>query len=160
VVAPAAVAHRVLLVEDDNDIRELMTAALEVMGYVVIAAADGQDGLDKLTTSNPLPSLILLDMMMPAMDGQTFRTLQRQNPAVAHIAVVLVSAYPDLASVALEMGALAYVQKPADVQEVLGIVEAHCAALDARAHPIVAAVTSAAAAVDGPASASEEPETS
>lgn len=154
-------SHRVLVVDDDHDIRELTVAALEVAGYLVISAADGQEGLDLLASASPLPSLILLDMMMPAMNGQTFRNLQKQNPAVAHVAVVVVSAYPDLARLAQEMGAIAYVEKPADLRELLQIVKAHCDALDAREHPVLGLEEAHdGAGADAAPSPSDDPEPS
>jgi CheY-like chemotaxis protein len=63
-------AHRVLVVEDDLEIRESMMEILEEHGYEPVGAENGLEALDKLRSSGPLPCLILLDLMMPRMDGR------------------------------------------------------------------------------------------
>jgi CheY-like chemotaxis protein len=81
------IARSVLVVDDDADIREVMQTILESEGYVVLLAADGEDALAMLRTG-VRPSLILLDMMMPHMNGLEFRAAQLQDPELAALPVV------------------------------------------------------------------------
>ena len=85
-----ASAGRVLVVEDDDDIRSLLAELLEEEGYEVVSAADGRQGLDR-AHERP-PDLILLDLMMPVMNGWEFREEQKRDPAIAGVPVVVVSA--------------------------------------------------------------------
>jgi len=88
-VDPADV--RLLLVEDDEDIRESLTAALEERGYPVEVAENGLEALDKLR-SGCRPAVILLDLMLPVMDGWAFRSELLQDPELAGIPVIVLSA--------------------------------------------------------------------
>jgi CheY-like chemotaxis protein len=88
--APAT-EKTLLLVEDDADIRELLSDALRDQGYEVVGAGNGSGALGHLR-SGLRPSLILLDLMMPVMNGWEFRERQRQDPSLADIPVLLLSA--------------------------------------------------------------------
>ena len=83
-------AGRVLVVDDDPDIRSFVTLALAMEGYAVREAEDGRDALAVLSAWRP--DLILLDLMMPGMDGRAFRERQRSAPELAAIPVVMMSA--------------------------------------------------------------------
>jgi CheY-like chemotaxis protein len=85
-------AHNVLVVEDDDDTRELLREALEAHGYAVACAANGDQALEHLRASSPLPDVILLDLMMPVMNGWQFRSAQRRDQALASIPVVVITA--------------------------------------------------------------------
>ena len=87
--APRA-SEQVLIVEDDDATRELLRRLLTARGHAVTEAADGQAALDAVSTS--APSLILLDLMLPKMDGFSFLKELRQNPAWEHIPVIVVTA--------------------------------------------------------------------
>ena len=87
-------ACRVLIVEDEPDLREMMDQLLTLEGFDTETATDGADALGKLQGMAPRPNLILLDMMMPRMDGWTFVARQIKNPAIAGIPVVVLSAAP------------------------------------------------------------------
>ncbi|HXW07522.1 MAG TPA: response regulator [Vicinamibacterales bacterium] len=113
----------VLLVEDNEDVREMMSVALELAGIRVIAAANGRDALHVLETGTEL-CLILLDLMMPVMDGWQFRAILSKDPRRAQIPIVVVSAMT--AEMALRMGATAYLPKPVDLDRLLEIVSSHC----------------------------------
>src|SRR6187549_1262395 len=82
----------ILVVEDDTDIRESLVEVLEDEGFGVRAAADGRQALDVLRAERPLPDLILLDLMMPVMNGFQFREQQLSDAAFAGIPVVVVTA--------------------------------------------------------------------
>jgi CheY-like chemotaxis protein len=81
----------ILLVDDDQQVRELLAIALELEGYRVEQAVDGVDALLALRTG-PAPAAIVLDLEMPTMPGPEFRALQLADPALARIPVVVLSA--------------------------------------------------------------------
>src|SRR5436190_11973335 len=111
----------ILVVDDDSDLRESLALLLALKGYDVITACDGHDALRALH-GGPRPCLILLDLMMPDMDGFQFRRAQLEDPGLAKIPVVLCSGHPTAAHVAEQLGALACFEKPFDIQSLLGIV--------------------------------------
>jgi CheY-like chemotaxis protein len=81
----------ILVVDDDADVRQVLDLALGLEGFQVVTAADGREALEKLEAADPPVSLILLDLMMPVMDGWEFRRRQRGTPA-ADVPVVVLSA--------------------------------------------------------------------
>ena len=83
--------RRVLIVEDDLDTREMLARFLEIAGYQVVLAANGVEAL-KVLRGGAVASVILLDLMMPVMDGWQFRDEQRRDPSMSHIPVVVVTA--------------------------------------------------------------------
>jgi CheY-like chemotaxis protein len=85
---------RVLVIEDDRSIREAVAEVLAAEGYVVSEAANGLEGLRE--AREHLPSLIVLDLMMPTMNGWQFREAQKQDPSLADIPVIVVSAYCEM----------------------------------------------------------------
>ena len=86
-------SHTVLVVEDDLDIRQALMEILDEHGFAALGARDGAEALDLLSRATELPCLILLDLMMPVMDGASFREAQRKDPRLASIPVVVLSAY-------------------------------------------------------------------
>jgi len=104
--------RRILLVEDDHDIRTSMEGLLRDEGYDVAACEDGRDALARLASVAAPPDLIILDLMMPVMDGWQFRISQRGDPALAQIPVIVMSA--DVSSKAAAVDAAAYLTKPFD----------------------------------------------
>jgi CheY-like chemotaxis protein len=116
----------VLIVEDDFDIREVLTEVLKDEGYSVMGAANGREALDLLASAESLPSLILLDLMMPVMSGWQFVAEQRQIPAYAAIPVVVVSADGNLQQKAGTLGASGFLRKPIEIESLLGVVARYC----------------------------------
>lgn len=116
-----------LIVDDNSDIRDAIVALLESEGYPATGVADGAAALDYLDRADVPPSLIVLDLMMPTMDGVEFRERQLLDGRFAHIPVVIVSAYARQ-SAAASLGPVAYVPKPLDVEKLLAVVRANCAA--------------------------------
>jgi CheY-like chemotaxis protein len=110
---------RVLIVEDDRDIRESLALVLEGEGYDVACASDGREGL--LEARRDHPDLILLDLMMPNMDGWQFRDEQKRDAAIRDIPVVVVSAFGRRP----EIDAAAYIPKPCTLDDVLDAVVRH-----------------------------------
>lgn len=112
----------ILLAEDDDDLREAMLDTLQDAGYRVAAVANGQEALDWLHDAERLPSLILLDLMMPVMDGWQFREAQSKDTKVSLVPVVVLSAmgsHPTIDSVE-------YLKKPTKVAPLLALVERYC----------------------------------
>jgi CheY-like chemotaxis protein len=113
---------RILIVDDDNDIREIIAVVLAAEGHEVAAAADGASALDELQRP-PRPSLILLDMMMPRLDGEGFMKALRSDPNLADIPVVILTAHPAGRAKAFELGAAGCLRKPVELGDLLAVVD-------------------------------------
>jgi two-component system NtrC family sensor kinase len=111
------IARRVLVIEDDSAIRTAVCELLEEEGFEVSTCEQGQAALQTLRDGRPLPDLIILDLMMPVMDGWDFRVKQRTDPALADIPVVAISA--DGSPKARAIHADAYLSKPFSAEELL-----------------------------------------
>ena len=103
--------HRILVVDDDVDLRETIIDVLRDAGFDAVGAANGADALQCLALLDPLPCMIFLDLMMPVMDGSGFRQQQLADPNLAAIPVVAISAYRDVAEQAKALG-LPHLAKP------------------------------------------------
>lgn len=114
----------VLLVDDDFDLRETLADILSDEGYAVAGAADGLEALEWLR-ANPAPRLVLLDMMMPRCDGAEFRERQRQDPTIAGIPVVLLTADPRVAQ-RLRHPVDGHLVKPVAIGDLLATVRRYC----------------------------------
>jgi CheY-like chemotaxis protein len=113
-------ARRILLVEDDHAIRETIAELLEEEGYGVTCAANGAEALELLSAPE-VPSLILLDLMMPVMTGWELREALREDPRLASIPVVVISASRS-SETADGIEAAAYLAKPFDALRLLDTV--------------------------------------
>jgi serine/threonine protein kinase len=119
----AVSARRPILVVDDNAaVRESLSEILEGQGYAVAAAANGREALD-LLRNGPRPGLILLDLLMPVMDGWQFLQEYKQDPALASIPVVIISAADESQARAIALGAADYLQKPVKPDELSSKVQ-------------------------------------
>jgi two-component system chemotaxis response regulator CheY len=114
--------HPVLVVEDDEDVREAVATILMDEGYLVVTASHGREALDVLT-SGARPCLVLLDLMMPIMDGWQVLEEMQQHAAMATIPVIVLSASRDLGPPAPNV--LRYLKKPIGLDVLLREVEAH-----------------------------------
>jgi len=112
--------RRILLVEDDPDIRVSLHSILTDEGFEVVGCTNGREALERLGGS-PLPDLIILDLMMPVMDGWQFRIQQKNDPALAQIPVIAISA--DASSKAAAIDAAAYLNKPFDHAKLMSAVD-------------------------------------
>jgi len=116
----------VLLVDDDPDLRESLQLVLELNGFAVIAARDGNDALARLRV-DPLPRVVLLDLMMPGMNGIEFRERQLGDPRLRDVPVVLLtgagahSVEPSVAAGATVL------PKPFDFDHLLALLAKLCA---------------------------------
>ncbi len=117
---------RILVVEDDTDLRRSLAEVLEDEGWEVACARDGLDALRQL--EGPPPQAILLDLSMPGMDGWTFRSHQRRDPRLARIPTVVISASyaDDPRAVADELAPDAYLPKPFDLGSLVAALKRVC----------------------------------
>ena len=113
----------ILVVEDDKDLRESLCEALELEGYAAVSAENGQAALRHLATG-PQPCMILLDLMMPVMDGWTFRQELLKNAACAEIPVIVMTAATPGRAAAVASQAVLY--KPLHMGRVIDVVQEHC----------------------------------
>ena len=119
---PLSTLGRVLVVDDDDVIRQLITVNLELEGFEVTTATDGQDCLDKVKSVDP--AVITLDIMMPRLDGWEAASRLRADPDTAGIKVVLLSARAQEADLQRgdRIGVDAYLTKPFDPDELIATV--------------------------------------
>src|SRR6185295_20051711 len=117
--------HVILLVEDDPWSRDAIAAVLDAFDFVVSEATDGQDALDQLAAGYR-PCAILLDLMMPRMDGWEFRQRQRNNPELAKIPVALLTATANIRLHASRLAVDASFSKPLDFDGVIDFIDGHC----------------------------------
>ncbi|MGZ3481742.1 MAG: response regulator [Myxococcaceae bacterium] len=118
--------HEVLIVEDDADIRVALEEIIEDHGFRAVGVRHGKEALDFLARAVELPCLILLDLMMPVMDGATFRDAQLQDARIASIPVVVLSAYRDVDRRSVGLGAVSVLGKPPSVSELVNVLRTHC----------------------------------
>jgi CheY-like chemotaxis protein len=110
----------VLVVDDDPDILEALSEILEAENFEIRRARNGQEALERLEPDPP--RLILLDLMMPVMDGWEFAKLMRQRPRVAHIPIIVLSADRNVGSKANDIGAVGHLAKPFELNDLLDMV--------------------------------------
>jgi CheY-like chemotaxis protein len=115
-----------LVVDDDPSIRESLADLLHDEGYTVMTAVNGKDALARLRASHTTPCVILLDLMMPVMSGPEFYDELRNDPSLADIPIVVISADGNGLRKAQAM-ASEFIAKPVKIETVLSAVESHCA---------------------------------
>ncbi|HXU74594.1 MAG TPA: response regulator [Polyangia bacterium] len=114
----------VLIVDDDEDIRDSICSLLQLRGFTVETAADGMAGLERMRQGAP-PALVILDFMMPRMNGEEFRAAQLRDPELAAIPVVLLTGAGDATGATrLQVERIA---KPIDLQLLFDTVARFCA---------------------------------
>lgn len=117
----------ILVVEDDVDVREALVAFLEGAGYDVLEAGHGGEALQRLRAHDGV-GLILLDLMMPVMNGWEFRAAQTTDPRLAAIPVVIITADHSAARKAADVGAAGCLLKPVELPDLLDYVGRFCGA--------------------------------
>jgi CheY-like chemotaxis protein len=114
--------HTVLVIEDEADLRDMVCDALELNGYAAVGASDGKEALQKLEGIDSL-CLVLLDLLMPGMNGWDFFELLRARPEFASVPVVVHSSEPGSAPA----GVSRVLQKPIMFEQLLSVVRDYCA---------------------------------
>lgn len=111
---------KILLVEDDRDIRDSLSEYLELEGYEVVSAVHGEDALKKLQQSENLPGLILLDLNMPVMPGKVFLSkIRTQHKNYENIPVVVMTAVPDT----IIYDVYGFLRKPLELDAIMELVQ-------------------------------------
>jgi CheY-like chemotaxis protein len=111
----------VLVVDDERDIRELVQDILQFEGYSVVTASNGREALEHLRRA-ALPGLILLDLMMPIMNGWEFRAEQLEDPQLRSIPVVVLTGNRYAPERARELNVSSYITKPIHLDQLLALV--------------------------------------
>jgi CheY-like chemotaxis protein len=117
-----AAKRTILLVDDDTDLRVSVAEALEDEGHQVLHAANGREALQQLKEGQR-PDLILLDMMMPVMDGWQFRAEQQKLAELVAIPTVIFTAYNVPAGTTEQLNAAGILKKPLRLAQLLAVVE-------------------------------------
>jgi CheY-like chemotaxis protein len=116
---------QVLIVDDDPAMRDALCDTLELQGHRTAVVCNGVEALDHLGKSPP-PCLILLDLMMPLMNGWEFREAQLKDPQIASIPVVVITAYPNPIHNADKLAAAGYLTKPISPERLFAAVADWC----------------------------------
>lgn len=114
-------AASVLIVDDDVRSLNALAEILDFEGYSVACSENGKQALEYLH-NYPLPSLIIMDLCMPVMDGWQFRTEQKKDASIARVPVVVVTAFSD----PVDIDAEAIIPKPIDLERLLSVVHHYC----------------------------------
>jgi two-component system, chemotaxis family, chemotaxis protein CheY len=129
VTAPPLSRNRILIVDDEPAIRIMFQRVLHHAGFDAITATGGADGL-RLVKQDPTIGLIMLDLMMPDMDGWRFRHAQRADPRTAHIPTLIVTGSPLDQILHSELQAEDYLLKPVSPHHLVSVVASFCQRMD------------------------------
>jgi two-component system response regulator MprA len=113
----------IFVIEDSEDIQGLVKLLFEGEGYQVETGMDGEEAIRKLRALQELPCFILLDLMMPGMDGYQFRKVQETNADLAAIPVVIMTADSNAETKAISLGAKGYIKKPVNIKDLLNLAK-------------------------------------
>jgi CheY-like chemotaxis protein len=119
----ASKSKPVLIIEDDEAIRDCLRLALELNGFTAQTAANGIDGLDSLATM-PRPGLILLDLMMPVMDGWQFLDALKEANDYSDVPVVAISAFRERGAKPAQVRE--FITKPVDLDALIEVTSRYC----------------------------------
>ena len=112
---------KILVIDDDNDVADLLKALLQAEGFQVTSARNGLEALEDLK-HDPLPSVILLDLTMPVMDGWEFRFEQQSDARFANIPTIVLSADSSVHRKAAAIAAEGYIRKPIEIDLLLASI--------------------------------------
>ena len=116
----------IFVVDDDHDIRDALESGLDLLGYRVISASNGQEALEKLSQLENIPCMIFLDLMMPIMNGSQFRQRQVADPKLATVPVIVITADSDVRLKTAELRVNEVLQKPFDFSMLAQVAERYC----------------------------------
>ena len=110
----------ILVVDDDDHLRDMLCTVLSAEGFPAVGAADGLEALQRLRQDGP-PALILVDLMTPRMNGEELIGAIQQDPLLARIPIVIVSGQPNVRDAASQTGVDACLSKPIELEELLAL---------------------------------------
>mgnify|MGYP000979676666 CR=1 FL=1 len=116
----------IFVIEDSKEIRNLLVMVYSGEGYTVDCAINGRDALEKLQSMTELPGLILLDLMMPVMNGAEFRSAQMQDPRLAQIPVNVMTADSEVHEKSESMAVAGSLRKPFTIDTLLDVAVRYC----------------------------------
>lgn len=116
----------VLLIEDNEDLRVALQIRIEMEGFSVYMAKEGQKALDLLGSIDPAPGLIFTDLKMPGMDGAEFCQKLRSHPSLSKIPVVVMSGSYEVPEWILSSNNISYCRKPVSLDQILDLVQRYC----------------------------------
>ena len=119
-LASVGPANKILIVEDHRDSREALRALFEAFGYQVVEAANGRHAVERALSERP--NLILMDVMMPELDGFDASRRIRAMPGFEHTPIIAITAMEDVHELAAQAGMSDYVRKPLDIRGLLNKV--------------------------------------
>lgn len=119
--------QRILIVEDSPDIQLVLQHLFLLEGFDVSCASNGKEALEVLRSGQELPHVILLDLMMPVMDGYIFREQQIRDQALASIPVIIMTADANIAVNKKKMLANEAFKKPVDADQLIAATRRYCA---------------------------------
>lgn len=117
--------RKLMIIEDSMDIQLILKDLFTGEGYEVSCASNGQEALDLLNSAEELPQLILLDLMMPVMDGFQFRDHQTKDSRLSHIPVFIMSADTNIQTKKIRTAAVQAFKKPVDIDQLLEATRQH-----------------------------------
>jgi len=117
-------ARPVLVVDDNDEVRDGLKALLESAGFCVVVVRGGREALQAIRSGDVVPCLVVLDLMMPLFDGWDVLAELNGDTDLAAIPVIVLSAHP-LATLAMNAGAVAVLSKPTDPEVLIGAVDRH-----------------------------------
>ena len=118
--------HHIFIVEDEEDIRDALRDVFEIEGYLVTTANNGKDALDRLSVISK-PDIVLLDLMMPVMNGAEFLLQQKGLGCLTDVPVLIMSADRHTEQKSIAMGVKGHLKKPLELDELLEAVKQYCA---------------------------------
>lgn len=113
----------ILVIDDDADLRETLVDILSDQGFEVVSAEHGAAALQIVQQRNLRPDVILLDIMMPVMDGPTFAAERKNEPRLATVPVIALTAHRDCAGAARQVGAVVCLSKPLKLEKLVAAIE-------------------------------------
>lgn len=116
----------IFIIDDSREIRDLVGRLYQTEGYKVELAADGQEALQKLRQTDTLPSVILLDLMMPIMDGYQVCMEIAKDARLSSVPVLIMSADANAEEKAKKVGAKGWLKKPVAVDTYIAVAEKFC----------------------------------
>ncbi len=114
---------RILIIDDNISFVGALKELLTITGHEVMTAHNGNEAMQLLSTLKELPALIILDMIMPVMNGLEFRTAQLQDPKLSHIPIILLTANNSFKDSKEKLQAYEFLNKPVDSKDLLYVVE-------------------------------------